>query len=110
MKLLCSPSSLAFAHSLRIALDGEGIGTFCSYADSNVSGIAGPMTGSAARIYLLDEGDWDRAVEVMRRLDPSPDRADAVSAAMRGGWPRWIWIVSAAIAAALLAGILGASH
>jgi hypothetical protein len=107
MKLLCSSSSLTFVHSLRIALDGEGIGTFCSDADSNLSSIAGPMTGTAARIYLLDEEDWDRAVAVMKRLDPSIGRTQTKAGHVRGAWPQWVWIGLGLIAAIVVAGILG---
>lgn len=110
MKLLCSSSSLTFVHSLRIALDGEGIGTFCSDADSNVSGIAGPMTGSAARIYLLDEEDWDRAVAVMKHLDPSIDRAEAAAGPARGAWPQWVWIGLGLVVAIVVAGVLSGQH
>ncbi len=110
MKLLRSSSSLTFVHSLRIALDGEGIDTFCSDADSNLSSIAGPMTGTAARIYVLDEEDWDRAVAVMKHLDPSIGRAEATTGQVRGAWPQWVWIGLGLVVAIVVAGLLGGQH
>lgn len=110
MKLLCSSSSLVFIHSLRIALDGEGIETFCSDADSNLSSIAGPMTGSAARIYLLDEQDWDRAVAVMKQLDPSIDRAETATDPTHSARPQWVWIGLGLVVAIVVAGILSGQH
>ena len=68
MKLLCASNSLSFAYSLRVALDGEGIETFLSDADSSVSGVLTPMTGSSARVYVLHDADWERAVQVYREL------------------------------------------
>lgn len=106
MKLLCSSSSLAFVHSLRIALDGEGIETYCSDADSTLSSIAGPMTGSAARLYVLHENDWDLAVEVMEMLDgPAKPRADA--SLKKPPIPIWLVIGLSAVLIVLLAAILG---
>ncbi len=68
MKLLCATNSLSFAYSLRVALDGEDIETFLSDADSSVSGVLTPMTGSVARVYVLHEKDWERALHIYRDL------------------------------------------
>jgi hypothetical protein len=45
MKLLCASNSVAFAQSLRIALDAEGIETYCSEPDLALASIAGPVAG-----------------------------------------------------------------
>jgi len=68
IKLLCASNSLSFAYSLRVALDGEGIETFLSDADSSVSGVLTPMTGSSARVYVLHDADWERAVCIYREI------------------------------------------
>ncbi|MFZ5637851.1 MAG: putative signal transducing protein [Pseudomonadota bacterium] len=113
MRLLCASNSLAFVHSLRIALDGEDIRTYCTDADATLSSIAGPMTGIAARLYVLHEADWDRAVDVMRALDEranDTDDADDASAegeapatAPASTYPYWIWLVVGVVAAAAFA-------
>lgn len=112
MRLLCASNSLAFVHSLRIALDGEDIATYCTDADATLSSIAGPMTGIAARLYVLHEEDWGRAVEVMRALDgdANPDDTDDTAVedetpatAPVSAYPYWIWLVIGVAAAAALA-------
>lgn len=105
MKLLCSSSSLAFIHSLRIALEGEGIDTFCSDAETTtLSSIAGPI-GSSGRIYVLHEEDWARAVEMMKDLSgPTPERAAA--APRRRPLPAWLVIGACALLVVALAGVL----
>ena len=103
MKLLSSSNSLAFVHSLRIALDGEGIETYCTDADTALSSIAGPMTGSAARIYVLHEEDWARAVEIMRELSGP---AKTTAAARKVTLPVWFWIAFSAVLVVLLVGAL----
>lgn len=103
MKLLSSSNSLAFVHSLRIALDGEGIETYCTDADTALSSIAGPMTGSAARIYVLHEEDWARAVEIMRELS-GPTKTTAAS--RKATLPVWFWIAFSAVLVVLLVGAL----
>jgi hypothetical protein len=105
MKLLSSSNSLAFVHSLRIALDGEGIETYCTDADTALSSIAGPMTGSAARIYVLHEEDWERAVEIMRELS-GPTKTQTVEASRRAALPVWFWIAASAVFVAFLVGVL----
>ncbi len=105
MKLLCASNSLAFVHSLRIALDGDGIETYCTDADSTLSSIAGPMTGIAARLYVLHEQDWTRAVDIMRELSgPAPATKPA---SQRKALPTWVWASIATIVVALLAAVLG---
>lgn len=114
MRLLCASNSLAFVHSLRIALDGEDIASYCTDADATLSSIAGPMTGIAARLYVLHEEDWDRAVEVMRALDSDPRLAEdaeddavaeeeAQATAQASAYPYWIWLVVGVVAAAAFA-------
>jgi hypothetical protein len=104
MQLLCSSSSLAFVHSLRIALEGEGIESYCSDAETtSMSSIAGPI-GSSGRVYVLHEKDWDRAVEIMRELSgPTKERITPVSAKPL---PVWLVVVASAVLVALLAGML----
>lgn len=105
MKLLSSSNSLAFVHSLRIALDGEGIETYCTDADTTLSSIAGPMTGSAARIYVLHEEDWARAVEIIRELS-GPAKAQTMEASRKATLPVWFWIAFSAVLVVLLVGAL----
>ena len=105
MKLLCASSSLAFVHPLRIALEGEGIESYCSDADASLSSIAGPMTGTAARLYVLHEGDWDRAVEIMKELSgPAKERAAAPE---KAPLPLWLIVGASALLVAVLVGTLG---
>lgn len=88
MKLLCASNSLSFAYSLRVALDGEGIETYLSDSDSSVSGILAPATGSSARVYVLHDDDWERAVCVYRELSgesPSQTPTDPAKAFL----PAW---------------------
>lgn len=109
MKLLCASNNLAFVHSLRIALDGEGIEHYFSDADTVMSGIAGPMTGSAGRLYILHDEDWARAVELFQMLDgPAPPPSESA----RPTKPPSVWWVLgiAALMAATLAGVLGGSR
>jgi len=57
MKLLRASSSLTFVHSLRIALEGEDIETYCSDAETtSLSSIAGAI-GSSNRVCVLHEKD-----------------------------------------------------
>lgn len=105
MKLLCASSSLAFVHPLRIALEGEGIESYCSDADASLSSIAGPMTGTAARLYVLNEEDWDRAVEIMKELDgPAQERAVV---ARKAPLPVWLVVGISALLVAMLVATLG---
>ena len=105
MKLLCSSGSLAFIHSLRIALNGEEIETFCSDAETtSLSSVAGPI-GSAGRLYVLHEEDWERAVEIMKELSgPVVERVTAVS--RRPPLPTWLVFGVSAVVIAVLGGIL----
>jgi hypothetical protein len=96
MKLLCSSSSLAFVHSLRIALEGDGIEVYFSDADSTLSSIAGPMMGSTARIYVLHEEDWERAVAIMKDLS-GPSRAREAWHSAKKPMPAWVLIAATAI-------------
>ena len=106
MKLLCSSGSLAFIHSLRIALDGEEIETFCSDAETtSLSSVAGPV-GSAGRLYVLHENDWERAVEIMKEL-AGPVNEQVLTLPKRAPLPTWLVIGVSAIFIAVLAGVLG---
>ena len=110
MKLLCASNNLAFVHTLRIALDGEGIGHHFSDADLTLSSIAGPMTGSAARLYVLNEDDWERAVELFREIDgpENPSTPASGPAAVPGRrWPRWLIVLGSALIGVLLGAVLG---
>jgi hypothetical protein len=105
MKLLCSSSSLAFVHSLRIALEGEDIETYCSDADRVMAGIAGPLTSGAGRLYVLHDEDWERAVAVMHAL--SPPQAPRSASVSSGGLPKWLFVAFGALAVIVLAGLIG---
>ncbi|RYG98045.1 MAG: DUF2007 domain-containing protein [Alphaproteobacteria bacterium] len=105
MKLLCSSGSLAFIHSLRIALDGEEIETFCSDAETtSLSSVAGPV-GSAGRLYVLHEEDWERSVEIMKELS-GPVRERIAPLPRKASLPTWLVIGVSAIFIAVLAGVL----
>jgi hypothetical protein len=108
MKLLCASNDLAFIHGLRIALDGEDIAHHFSDADMTLSSLAGPMTGSAARLYVIEEADWPRAVELFQSLDAPAESANPNT--MRGPpakpWPRWLVLVVSAVVFAALGAVL----
>ena len=106
MQLLCSSSSLAFLHSLRIALDSEDIETYLSDAETtSLSSIAGPI-GSSGRLYVLHQEDWQRAVDVMKDLStPAKDQATPVS--KKSPLPVWFVIGASALLVAAVAGMLG---
>ncbi|MEZ5455588.1 MAG: hypothetical protein R3F04_05675 [Lysobacteraceae bacterium] len=91
IKLLCASNSLSFAYSLRVALDGEGIETFLSDADSSVSGVLTPMTGSSARVYVLHDADWERAVQVYREL--AGETAASAATAPAKSIPAWLTVL-----------------
>lgn len=105
MRLLYSSTSMAFTQSLRVVLDREDIGYFCSDADSSLAGIGGPAGGSPSRIYVLHEEDWDRAVEALQEILPHPKPADAATAARKPISTGAI-IAASALAAALIAVLL----
>ena len=91
MKLLCASNSLSFAYSLRVALDGEGIETYLSDSDSSVSGILAPATGSSARVYVLHDDDWERAVAVYRDL--AGDAPVSMPTTPIGRIPPWLAVL-----------------
>lgn len=104
MKLLCASNNLAFIHALRIALDGEGIAHHFSDADQTLSSLAGPMTGSAARLYVVDDADWARAVALFKELD-APEASPPESAEAEGPakpTSKWIVMMVSAVVFALL--------
>ena len=109
MKLLCTSSSLAFIHSLRIALEGEDIENYCSDAETtSLSSIVGPV-GSSGRVYVLHEEDWNRAVEIMRELS-GPAKERVPTAAVNSRFPTWLVIGVSALLVAVIAGMLSSSR
>ena len=108
MRLLCASSSIAFIYSLCIALDGEGIENYLSDGDRVFTGIsAGPVVGSSARLYVLDEADWDKAVALMRMLEePSETQTIAPTLVKSRSLPKWLVSMIAAVAGALLLAVL----
>ncbi len=99
---------MAFIHTLRIALDGEGIESYLSDADRLFIGIsAGPTVGSSARLYVLNEADWDQAVALMRMLDESSDERIIAPLPANSRPPlKWLIGVFAAIVGASLLAVL----
>lgn len=108
MKLLCASNDLAFIHGLRIALEGEGIAHHFSDADMTLSSLAGPMTGSAARLYVIDEADWPRAIELFQSMDSraEPAHQNAPEPGPAKPWPRWLVLVVSALVFAALGAVL----
>jgi hypothetical protein len=106
MKLLCSSNSIAFAQSLRIALEAEDIETFCSNPDLALGSIAGPVAGGGGRVYVLHESDWPRAVEILEHLSPRSEPT-ARPAEPKYRMPRWFVFGLVATGTALLVWLLG---
>ena len=109
MQLLYASPSLGFGHSLRIALEGEGIPAFCSDADASVAGIAGPLAGPQTRVYVSSD-DFPRAVEILEGL-LSDDEAPAVERAvarspLQRDVPAWALIAGSACAIAAMGAML----
>jgi hypothetical protein len=97
---------MAFIHSLRIALEGEGIENFLSDGDRVFIGISGgPTVGSSARLYVLEEADWEKAVALLRMLDGSNDKqAIAPSPGKSRSMPKWlVGAIAAIVGASVLA-------
>ena len=67
MQLLYASPSLGFGHTLRIALEGEGIDAFCSDADVSMAGLGSAAAGVHTRVYV-PSADYERAVEVLERM------------------------------------------
>ena len=105
MKLLSASNSAAFAQSLRIALEGEDIETFCSSPDLALATIAGPVAGGGGRVYVLHESDWPRAVEILEYLSPRSESTPR-SAAPKRHIPRWAVVVLVAVGIALIVLVL----
>ena len=106
MQLLYASPSLGFGHSLRIALEGEGIAAFCSDADAAVAGIAGPMAGPQTRVYVSTD-DFTRAVEILERLltdDTAPAPAKTPLPPPRR-LPAW-WIIAMSAGAIAVIGAM----
>ena len=107
MKLLCSSNSVAFAQSLRIALEGEDIEAFCSEPDLALASIAGPVAGGGGRVYVLHDSDWARAVEILEQLSPRFESIPRPAEAKRRT-PTWVVVTLAALMTALLVFLVGA--
>ena len=111
MQLLYASPSFGFGHTLRIALEGEGIRAFCSDADNAVAGLGGPMAGLKTRVYVATD-DYARAVDVLERMlsedvaEPEAEPAPAV-AAMQRQVPMWAVMVVVSVAIAAVGAILG---
>lgn len=105
MKLLCASNSIAFAQSLRIALAAEDIETFCSDPDFALGSIAGQIAGGGGRVYVLHEGDWPRAVEILGELEPP---SDALRPEVKATWqiPKWAVIGMAVLGTIGLAAMI----
>jgi hypothetical protein len=103
MQLLYASTSLGFGHTLRIALEGEGISAFCSDADAAVAGIGGPMAGVRTRVYVPSE-DYPRAVDVLERMlaDDAPPAAAPPHAPARRPLPMWVIMLGVACAIVLV--------
>jgi hypothetical protein len=106
MKLLCASNSIAFAQSLKIALEGDGIETFCSDPDFALGSIAGQVAGGGGRVYVLHEPDWERAIEILQQLSP-PQEAIPRPMGQKRRVPRWMIMVLTALGTALLMLLLG---
>jgi len=120
MKLLCAPSNLGYLISLDIALQSEGIETFLSDADRVTAGLASGMV-SAGRLYVLDDGEFERAMGIAESLERDADSETGKEAAPQataaaGGGPvvspprtlfsRWLTTLLAALTLVLLTAIL----
>jgi hypothetical protein len=105
MRLLYSSTSLAFTQLVRLTLDRESIGYFCSDADSSVAGIAGPMAGSQSRIYVLNENDWEHAVELMRGILPAT-KAPAIAHSSAKPMPTWLVVSGVGLLLVLVVAVL----
>lgn len=106
MQLLCTSDSVAFIQSLRIALEGEDIAIHCADMMLSPTGFLGPIAGSGGRIYVLNEDDWPRAVEIFRELSGAPatvpPEKTAVPSAGRSSASMWIMLAAAVATVALV--------
>lgn len=102
MQLLYASPSLGFGHTLRIALEGEGIDAFCSDADVSMAGLGSAAAGVHTRVYV-PSADYERALEVLERmLADEITSTPARPAVPRKPMPRWLVIVGAALAIAVV--------
>jgi len=67
MQLLYASPSFGFGHTLRTALEGEGIRALCSEAEDPATSLEEPMSGPQTRVYVAPD-DYARAVEVLERM------------------------------------------
>jgi hypothetical protein len=76
MKRLCKAASLPDAHILRGLLGQEGIAAhvFNENAQSGVGQL--PVAEALPELWVGDEKDWQRAMEVVRKFEAAP-RIDA---------------------------------
>jgi hypothetical protein len=64
----------------------------------------GTSTGIAARIYVLREEDWERAIQVMAELSTPPPKRQVTTSTWR--MPSWLIVILAAIVTALVVIVL----
>jgi len=79
-------SSVSYAESVRLALEGEGIPALVSY------GNLGGLPPAAITVAVLNDADYPDAVNIIRALDP-PVPASAIRMT---GWKLFLLIVIAA--------------
>lgn len=82
-----------FTQLVRLTFDREGIAYFCSDADSSLAGLAAPMAAGQSRIYITDDSDWSRAVDLMREIGaPAENVAHRPITARKH--PAWVTIAA----------------
>jgi hypothetical protein len=103
MKLLITSTDHAFSIEVRLALDEANIEYFCSDADTSLAGLGG-AAGMNSRIYLLDDADWIRAIEVIKSLSATNAYAKPAPISASTPFPRWL-IVTISLFTVLALGI-----
>jgi hypothetical protein len=109
MRLLYTSTSLSFTQLIRLTLDRERINYFCSDADSSLAGIGTPMVGGQSRIYVTDDADWTRAVELMREIGAPSGQVEPRPPLASQKQPVWLVFACAALIIALVGFALGSS-
>ncbi|UHQ20656.1 hypothetical protein LVB87_05805 [Lysobacter sp. KIS68-7] len=92
MQLLYASPSFGFGHTLRTALEGEGIRAFCSEAEDPATTLEEPMSGPQTRVYVAPD-DYARAVEVLERMLVDDEPAEITPVAAEPQVPMWAAIV-----------------
>ena len=94
MILLCSPSSMPLAQHIRLLLDREAIPYYFSDADMSVAGIGSPMGASHARIYIMDEDDLGRALDLLKEASPEKEHtASPENSPVKENKPYPLWMI-----------------